>query len=209
MQTQQQPSVPWVIVPVKSFTSAKQRLADVLEPTARQQLAAQLATGVIRAAAPWPVIVVSGDAEVAAFAHSHHAHSIDDPKQGLNAAVRAGVDAAASQGATRVVIVHADLPLAFRLPERLSLRGLAADEALIVPDRHLSGTNVLSLPTPLEFAFHYGPGSFQLHCQEASRNHLNVVERRDQQLALDIDTPSDLLQWQQMPGTSAPGLPGN
>jgi 2-phospho-L-lactate/phosphoenolpyruvate guanylyltransferase len=206
VQTQQQP---WVVVPVKSFTSAKQRLAEVLDPMARQHLAAQLAAGVIRAAAPWPVIVVSGDAEVAAFAQSLQAQSIDDPKQGLNAAVRAGVDAAASQGATRVVIVHADLPLAFGLPERLSLHGLALDEVLIVPDRHLSGTNVLVLPTPFKFVFHYGPGSFQLHCQEAALNNLHIVERRDQQLALDIDTPFDLLQWQQMPGTSAPGLPAN
>ncbi len=198
MQTQQ----PWVVVPVKSFRSAKQRLADVLDPSARQHLASQLAAGVIRAAAPWPVLVISGDAEVAEFARAYDASTIDDPMQGLDVAVRAGVDAAAVRGATRVVIIHADLPLASALAERLAIDGLGDDEVLIVPDRHLSGTNVLSIPIPDQFEFHYGPGSFELHCAEARRNGLVVVERRDQQLSLDIDTPVDLRLWQAMPGAA-------
>ncbi len=202
MQTQQ----PWVVVPVKSFRSAKQRLAPVLDAAARRQLAAELASGVIRAAAPWPVLVVSGDDEVAEFAKSHGAQSIDDPAQGLNAAVRAGVDAVVGLGATLVVIIHADLPFARALPEYLSLEGLDPDEVLIVPDRHLAGTNVLAIPVPCRFEFHYGPGSHQLHRHEAERNGLHVVERRDQRLSLDIDTPVDLQRWQSMPGAGPPPL---
>ena len=190
-----QTSTPWVIVPVKSFRSAKQRLASVLSAEERHDLAAQLAGGVILAGSPWPVLVISGDDEVTRLATSLGAQTIDDPAQGLNRAITVGVSHARRAGASRVVIVHADLPLATALPQQLGLNGLADDEVLIVPDRHLSGTNVMSIPTASAFTFHYGVGSFAQHLREAALHGLQVIERRDRQLALDIDTPNDLALW--------------
>ncbi len=190
------PWVPWVIVPVKSFRSAKQRLASVLSPEERHALAATLAAGVIKAAAPWPVLVINGDNEVAELATSLGAHTIDDPAHGLNNAIAAGVSYARDAGATRVVIVHADLPLASALPQRLALDGLTVADILIVPDRHLAGTNLMSIPTNCDFTFHYGVGSFAQHLSEADHKGLHVIQRRDRQLSLDIDTPDDLSMWQ-------------
>jgi 2-phospho-L-lactate/phosphoenolpyruvate guanylyltransferase len=189
------PWVPWVIVPVKSFRFAKQRLASVLSPEERHALAATLAAGVIKAAAPWPVLVINGDNEVAELATSLGAKTIDDPGQGLNNAIVAGVSHARLAGASRVVIVHADLPLAAALPQRLALDGLTAADVLIVPDRHLSGTNVMSIPTNCDFTLHYGVGSFAQHLGEATARGLRVIQRRDRRLSLDIDTPDDLSMW--------------
>ena len=63
----------------------------------------------------------------------------------------------------------------------------------LVPDRHRDGTNVIALPTDMPFQFAYGPGSFQRHLDSAIADGLSVRVRRDPLLALDIDTPSDLV----------------
>jgi len=53
---------------VKSFRAAKLRLATVLDARAREALARELASRVIAAAAPVPVLVVCDDEEVATWA---------------------------------------------------------------------------------------------------------------------------------------------
>ena len=54
-----------VLVPVKGFAVAKARLAPVMGPADRQDLARELAEVVVAAAAPLPVLVVCDDAGVA------------------------------------------------------------------------------------------------------------------------------------------------
>ena len=76
-------------------------------------------------------------------------------------------------------------------PEGLpSLIDLA--EIVIVPDAKLDGTNVLVLPTSIEFTFSYGPDSYShhLHCAKETGLSLSVVE--DSNFAFDIDDPDDL-----------------
>jgi 2-phospho-L-lactate/phosphoenolpyruvate guanylyltransferase len=191
-------SSPWVLIPVKSFNVAKQRLSGVLDPAERRALAVELATGVIAAAAPWPTIVISGDDEVDALARTLGASTIPDPGSGLVAAIEAGAAQAYAAGAHRIVIVHADLPLVSSLSEHLHVAELGPNEILIVPDRHRSGTNVLSLHSSMEFPLQYGPGSFGLHLTEARRRGFVVIERVDRQLSLDIDTPADFEHWQSL-----------
>lgn len=92
----------------------------------------------------------------------------------------------ACQPARSRSIAHADLPRAE------TLDGLSeAGTVTIVPDRHLDGTNVLSLPLGSGFEYHYGPGSFAAHCEEALRLGLDLRVRRVPALEWDIDTPDD------------------
>lgn len=176
-----------VLVPIKAFGLAKNRLAEVLDPAERARLARSLAEGVLRAAAPLPVFVVCEDDDVAAWARARGAEVLPGAPGGLNAAVEAGVAALAARGVTEVCVAHADLPAAHGLAALAGRSG-----ATFVPDRHRDGTNVAYVPTGAGFRFAYGAGSFARHVAEARRCGLAVRVVHDDRLAWDVDTVSDL-----------------
>jgi len=177
-----------VLVPVKAFHAAKLRLAPALSPEARAVLARQMATRVVQAAGTMAVTVVCDDLTVREWAEEAGATVHWTPGLGLDGAVQAGVDAVAETGADRVVVVHADLPLATGLDHVVG-----DDGVLIVPDRRDDGTNVITIPARSGFRFQYGPGSSLRHQAEAARLHLPVHVRADVALGWDVDTPDDLL----------------
>jgi 2-phospho-L-lactate guanylyltransferase len=176
-----------VLVPVKAFGQAKQRLAGALAPEARIELAVAMAATVLRAAAGLRTAVVCDDEDVQAWAESQGAEAIWTPGLGLNGAVGAGVAHLARRGIDRVVVAHADLPLATDLTWVASTEGVT-----LVPDRHGDGTNVACVPAGAGFAFAYGPGSFRAHRLEGRRLGLIVRVVLDPQLGWDVDVPADL-----------------
>ncbi len=184
-----------MVIPIKSFDLAKQRLTDVLSGAERKDLAEKLAIGVIRSASPLPVVVVCHDAAVADVALGLGAEIVDDGRLGLNNAVHVGHEFVRQCGGTRIVVIHADIPLKGNLSARLRTNMLTSADVLLVPDRRLDGTNVLSVPVDAGFQFHYGHASFGQHRNEATRCGLRILERRDHMLALDIDTADDLREW--------------
>src|SRR5947209_16545185 len=103
-----------LVVPIRSFTSGKARLASVLDDDARRALARDLATRVLDAAGDLQPVVVTSDAEVVEFAREHGAASLADPGT-LDGAADAGRAWARAQSAARVVVAHADLPGAHHL----------------------------------------------------------------------------------------------
>ena len=176
-----------VLVPVKAFTQAKQRLANVLSPDERRRLARTLAEGVLAVAKNVPVFVVCDDEEIREWAQRNGASALWTAELGLNGAVDDGVRSIAAQGFDHVVVSHADLPL----PESLThvaRRGTAT----FVPDVLRDGTNVMSFPLDRPVPAAYGPGSFERHRQSARALGLPVEVRADSRLALDIDVASDL-----------------
>ncbi len=176
-----------VVIPVKAFHAAKVRLAPALDDATRAELARRMATGVVAAAGTLPVTVVCDDPAVRAWADSVGAAVCWTPGLGLDGAVAAGVAALAAQGVDRVVVAHADLPLAVGLDHVVGVDGV-----VLVPDRRADGTNVISLPASAPFAFAYGPGSFARHRAEAERLGLTITVVDDGLLAWDVDVPDDL-----------------
>lgn len=176
-----------ILVPIKSFDLAKGRLADALDPHQRADLARQMAAGVLRARGSVPAWVICDDAEVAAFATKNGAGVIWAPSRGLNPAVTDGVEFLAGQGAERVIVAHADLPLATDLAWVGDFDGVT-----IVPDRRDDGTNVLCVPTGKNFVFQYGEGSAARHMAEAERLSLELRVVPDDKLGWDVDVPEDL-----------------
>jgi 2-phospho-L-lactate guanylyltransferase len=176
-----------VLIPVKSFTVAKVRLADALPAPERAALARAMGARVIAAAGTLPVSVVCDDEDVAAWAIALGASVIWSPGVGLNGAVTDGVLRLAALGAIEVIVAHADLPLADDLTRLAGFAGVT-----FVPDRHGDGTNVLCVPTGVSFQFSYGPGSFARHRDEADRLALPYRVLRDPRLGWDVDVPADL-----------------
>lgn len=144
-----------VLVPIKAFHLAKNRLAEALDPPARERLARQLAERVVAAAAPLPVFVVCEDQQVAEWARAHGAAVIPGVSGGLSATVEHGVAQLHTAGFAYACVAHADLPAAVSLAQ---LGGFAG--ATFVPDRHDDGTNVVCVPTDAGFRFAYGPARF-------------------------------------------------
>ena len=176
-----------LVVPVKSFTAAKGRLAGVLDADARAELARRCAEQVVAAGAPWPVYVVCDDEATQSWAASVGATAVRQDSPGLNAAVACGVAAARRDGAGHVVVSHADLPLAATYAHLVQ-----AGEVVLVPDRHHDGTNVLSMPADAAFDYRYGPGSLAAHIASAAAIGLPHRVVDDGLLGLDLDTSDDL-----------------
>ena len=178
-----------VLIPVKAFRAAKRRLGSALSDPDRMELVRAMATQVVAACVPLPVAVVCDDDEVAQWASELGAAVMWAPGQGLNGAVRAGVDRLARAGARWVTVAHGDLPRAHGLGVLAPFEGVT-----LVPDRRDDGTNVLRLPAGSAFRFAYGPGSFRAHRAEATRLGLPVRVLRDPDLAYDVDWPADMVE---------------
>lgn len=176
-----------VLVPIKSFTDAKRRLAHKFDPHQREMLARSMALRVLSAAQPFPVSVVCDDDEVATFAVDSGATVIWCPVIGLNEAVTAGVGALRDRGVTQVVVSHADLPFANSFSELVGWDGVT-----LVPDRHRRGTNVAVVDTRCGFQWSYGEGSLARHRAEALRLGLPLRITQIGALAWDVDLPADL-----------------
>ncbi len=178
-----------VVLPVRSFVLGKARLAADLDDAARADLGRRLADGVADAAGALPLVVVTSAPEVQAWAAARALTVLDDPGS-LDAAAKLGQHHFADAGIGRVVVVHGDLPRA------RSLIGLARDASqpvvALVPCHRDDGTNVLAVPSGVEFRFAYGPGSFRRHVTECRRLGLGVRVVRDPDLAFDVDVPEDL-----------------
>jgi 2-phospho-L-lactate/phosphoenolpyruvate guanylyltransferase len=179
-----------VVIPLRSFRDAKVRLAAALDPETRAEIARRMADTVVEAAGSMPVVVVSSASEVHDWALARGLVVIEDPG-GLDQAADAGRDHHRGAGRTRVVIAHADLPRARSLAPLA--RDLSRPVAAFVPCHRDDGTNVLSIPADVPFRFAYGPGSFRRHTAEARRLGLGVRVIRIADLAVDVDSPDDLV----------------
>ncbi len=172
-----------VVVPIRSFRLGKTRLAAELPPQRRQELGAQLARTVISAidGAGLRAAVVTADDEVAAWATDCQLRLVIDPGGGLDAACRAGVEAA---GPSRWAVVHGDLPLVTTRDFEVIAHLVRAGRDVIAPSSD-GGTTLLSARRPVEFA--YGPASFHRHLLRL--DNPVIVARRG--LLHDLDTRAD------------------
>jgi 2-phospho-L-lactate guanylyltransferase len=174
---------------LRSFALGKVRLAQALDDDARRELSRTMAERVVSAAGARPVVIVSSAPEVNAWARALGVAQIPDPGT-LDGAAGAGRAWVRDRGLVRVVVMHADLPLA------TSLDGIADDAdapiAVLVPDHHHDGNPVLAIPAAVDFSFAYGPDSCARHAAEARRLGLEVRIVEDHALGFDVDDESDL-----------------
>lgn len=176
-----------VLIPVKAFRDAKARLAGALEPNQRADLAQRMATHIVQAQTELPVYIACDDDEVASWAATVGAQVIWCPGTDLNGAVQHGFEHLRSAGVASVAIAHSDLPYASSLASLTGWRGVT-----LVPDRHRTGSNVISLPTSVPFVFAYGEGSLARHMREAVRHRQGLRIVHDADLGWDVDHPVDL-----------------
>lgn len=177
-----------VVIPIRSFAAGKSRLARALPAAERAELLRVMADGVVRAAEDLPTVIVSSAPEVKFWAKIRDLSCVEDPGS-LNGAAAAGVEWARSYAFARVVIAHADLPLATTFSPVVD--GAEGYSVVVVRGNRGRGSPVLSISTMTPFRFAYGPGSFDRHVREARGRNLPVRTVLNAGLATDLDTPED------------------
>jgi 2-phospho-L-lactate/phosphoenolpyruvate guanylyltransferase len=186
------------VIPVKRFGAAKQRLAPGLEEEERLALVGAMLGDVLEALGGARMvdraIVVSGDQEAVRIAGEAGAGVVDDPEDtGHSEAALLGVAQAVGEGAACVALLPGDCPLLEpRELDRL-LTGIPDRFVAIVPDRHGTGTNALVLSPPHAIHPAFGEGSRERHVEAARAAELPFAVEDVPSLALDLDTPADLL----------------
>jgi 2-phospho-L-lactate/phosphoenolpyruvate guanylyltransferase len=180
----------WVVIPAKPPEDAKTRLASVLKAGERAALFHAMLHHVVdtvRAASLVDRLCILGPSRLGL---SEDLPLLPDAGIGLNPALQAALP---GLEATRVIVIHADLPGLTANDVNL-LAAAPAGTIAIAPDRHGTGTNALSLPLPQAkgFTFAFGPDSFAAHIAEAERLGLKIETIHSQGLARDVDEPEDL-----------------
>jgi 2-phospho-L-lactate guanylyltransferase len=173
------------VVPLKRFDVAKERLrrGGVENVT---QLASDLATAVIESCAPRTVIVLSESSDVTRFALDLGVEVLESDASTLNEAVQRAYERLRERF-DRIIVVHGDL----RDPR--GLKEFEPDAGITVVTDYLErGTNVLVVPTALDFTFFYGENSAEKHRAEAARLGVPCRMVTDSPWRFDVDEPTDV-----------------
>src|SRR6266404_1727323 len=189
------------LVPVKGFSSAKQRLSPLLDAAGRELLAEIMFRDVLRqvvnAHGLTETYVVTGNDKVAEIAINMGSQVIrEKAEKGETAAVDFARLELKQSGCEAVLIIPGDMPLVrssdieeilAQIPE-----GASSPCALLVPSHDRMGTNALLLAPPDIIKLRFGYDSFTYHMSQVSAQGLPLRFFENERIALDIDEPKDL-----------------
>jgi 2-phospho-L-lactate guanylyltransferase len=187
------------ILPIKSFPDAKRRLMEELSPGPRRALAEAMFSDVLvalrRTERVDEIVVISSDRDAQEIAGGYGAGVLDDEQLGHSEAASLAIATAIESGVERILLVPGDCPLLDPGElDALLARPTSPPSALIVPDRHRTGTNALVLEPPNALTPAFGPESCERHAASArlAGTAHEIVEVPS--LGLDIDIPEDLTE---------------
>jgi 2-phospho-L-lactate guanylyltransferase len=200
----------WVAIPFKGPVGSKRRLSGLLDEAERARLslamldgvleAALSATAVARVLVMLPAAVLPPEQRDPRLAFviempEHGASRVDGSGvDGLNRALVQAQLAAEDGGATSLLVLPADLPLIAADDVEALVAASGSSAVVISPDRASEGTNALLLSPPSALVPSFGVASFERHRQLAARAGREVAVVRRWGLALDLDTPADVLR---------------
>ncbi|HEX4544716.1 MAG TPA: 2-phospho-L-lactate guanylyltransferase [Candidatus Acidoferrum sp.] len=186
-----------ILVPVKNLSSAKQRLAAVLDQPARTALAQAMLHDVLTALHGWkdrpPVALVTSDLYAVKLGGEYRFEIIPDPDNpGETGAIEMATRICVERGADSTLVIPADIPLiqAWELEE--ILKHAPAEGSVLVPAADGRGTNAAFRRPANLFPLRFGNDSFQPHHAAAKASGKPCVVLKLSGIAVDVDNPSDL-----------------
>ncbi len=196
------------LIPMAGLAQAKTRLAEVLDGPARAELALAMLADVLAACRDSGcferTVVVSNDDAVLDAARDAGAGALAEPAGlagGLNGGLEFGRRDIVRDGATELVIVPADVPLARADDLRAVIDAFDADarpHVVLVRSRD-NGTNALALRPPDAIPMRFGLNSAGAHRAAAGAAGIAVAEVVNERLAYDIDSADDLAELPRLP----------
>ncbi|HXY52047.1 MAG TPA: 2-phospho-L-lactate guanylyltransferase [Terriglobales bacterium] len=196
-----------ILVPVKNLSCAKQRLAPLLHPGARTQLAQAMLWDVLETLGRWSrrpeVAVVSCDPLALELASRYDFQIIADPKNpGETGAIEMATHVCQLRGVESTLVIPADIPLIQTWELEMVLDEAPGEGTLLVPARDGRGTNaILRRPAAL-FPLRFGNDSFKPHLAAAQATGKPCVVLHLPGIAMDVDNPADLKHLASLPGES-------
>lgn len=186
----------WAIVPLKTFSEAKQRLAEVLSEAERRDLMLAMARDVLTTLSHCKnltgVLIASRTHEADALAQ---AFSTERFSESPNADLPGTLTQASEYlqrhlGATGVMIMPADVPMIDA--EEIDAILADHDQVTLIPDRENLGTNALIASPADAIPFIFDGRSFRPHLDAAIAAGIKPAIVTSRNFALDIDTARDL-----------------
>ncbi|HSY11556.1 MAG TPA: 2-phospho-L-lactate guanylyltransferase [Verrucomicrobiae bacterium] len=196
-----------LLIPFKSLTTAKQRLADALNATQRSQLAEAMLRDVMSATAGLKgrvdVALVTGDTRAQAIAREFGFIIIEDTRnESETAAIEMATAWCEERGYDTTIVVPADIPLI--APDELHrvLDAAPGEGAVFVPAYDRRGSNcILRRPASI-IPLRFGNDSFLPHCEAMKKTGKELIILEMPGIGLDIDNPHELDLLVQRQGTT-------
>lgn len=187
-----------IVIPVRSLRHGKSRLAPVLSKSDRHELNRRFFTNTLNVAISVAgikaVVVVSRCPDVSKICQSRGVkYLFEITRGGLNPALSRASRIIRSRGVGKILVLPSDLPMVHRSDLCLLVAKAGRAGAAIAPDRWLSGTNALCVPTQGIFKFQFGFDSYAKHSVEAGRCGIKLASLPRCSLSFDVDQPRDLL----------------
>lgn len=196
-----------ILVPVKSLHNAKQRLAPLLAPAEREELARAMLQDVAAALAPVAariaVVFVTREPFALELARQHGFGVIEDAEErGETAAIATATRVAVGRAAAWTLVVPGDAPLLAAAEIEKVLAVAPERGAVLAPDWQWRGSNaVFRRPADL-FPLRFGDDSFLPHLGAAAGTSAPAVVLELPGAGLDVDRPSDVEELLARPATS-------
>jgi len=184
-----------VLLPIKDFKNAKQRLVPALDDATRAGLARAMLTDVLnvlaRARVPQRVVIFTACDEVVRMTSRFDFEVVHEKRvDGHSAAVNQMVGIL-SDTCSRILSIAGDLPRL--VPSEVDFALEAASEPItLIPSRDWTGTNGVVFMPPARINMEYGDGSFRRHLSKAAAAGIRSDVMDLPGIAFDIDTPADL-----------------
>ena len=194
-----------ILVPVKNSSSAKQRLASVLDQASRTALAQAMLYDVLTTLHTWkdrpPVAVVTSDPYAVELAADYRFEVIPDPDNpGETGAIEMATRICVERGVESTLVIPADIPLieAWELQE--ILKHAPAEGSVLVPAADGRGTNAAFRRPANLFPLRFGNDSFRPHHAAAQATGKPCVVLNFAGIGVDVDNPEDLQRLVSLPG---------
>jgi 2-phospho-L-lactate guanylyltransferase len=187
----------YVIIPVKSLSEGKRRLARILGEKERKILTfcmlQDVLSVVLRSEKVNEAVVVSPDREILRLAKKLGAVALAEKANlGVNMAVSAGIKYCVRRSSP-VLVLPADIPLVSGWDlEAMASLGSSKPSIVICPSLRLNGTNALLLNPPDIIETSYDADSFRGHLSAGRLKGLRVKVYLSGRVMLDLDVPEDL-----------------
>ncbi len=198
----------WAVVPIKNFGHAKERLAGILTASERRSLFTAMLEDVLQTLSQCPaltgIVLVTREPQAQALGQRYGARSlIEQANLGHTAASTLGARSLAADKDTSMLQLPADVPLIN--PDDIDALILAHGNGpaiTLAPSRDHRGSNAVLCTPPDLLPLQFGDDSFKHHLAASRALNIEpaVVERPG--IALDIDTPDDLVALLETPSTT-------
>jgi 2-phospho-L-lactate guanylyltransferase len=194
-----------ILIPVKSLTQAKQRLARILSEVARAELAAAMLHDVLDTLGAWrdrpEVAVVTCDPFALELA-SRYGFEVfaDHANTGETDAITMATHVCETRGIDSTLVIPADIPLMQSWELERILEAAPERGSVLVPAGDGRGTNAAFRRPAGLFPLRFGNDSFKPHFAAARASGQPCVVLPLPGIAVDVDNPSDLKQLVALPG---------